>query len=137
MIHPLLLATASFFVVTLFKGASNFRGGHLTLFPCLNWSCLSVTRRDISESHISETVAAYTSEFPESLVSDSRSRVSRSKTRIGLGLGLDVQGSTRLGLRIGIVVMAPVAIDLELVRYFRDFIGENGVSDSKYRVSRL
>ena len=54
-------------------------------------------------------------EFPESLVSDSKSRVPRSKTRIGLGLGLDVQGSTRLGLRIGIVVMAPVAIDLESV----------------------
>ena len=29
--------------------------------------------------------------------------------------------------------MAPVAIDLESVPYFRDFSGENGVSDSKYR----
>ena len=79
--------------------------------------------------------ACYVAEFPESLVSDSKSRVPRSKTRIGLGLGLDVPGSTRL--RIGIVVIAPVAIDLESVLYFRDFIGENGFSVSKYRVSRL
>ena len=64
----------------------------------------------------------YGPEFPKSLVSDSKSRVSRSMTRIGLGLY--VQGSTKLGLRIGLVVMAPVAIDLELVLYFRDFIGE-------------
>ena len=76
-------------------------------------------------------------EFPESLVSDSKSRVSRSKTRIGLGLGLDVQESTSLGIGIGLVVMATVVIDWESVVYFRDFIGGNGVSDSKFRVSRL
>ena len=76
-------------------------------------------------------------EFPKSLVSDSKSRVSRSKTRIGLELGLDIKGSTRLRLGIGIVVMTPVAVPFESVLYFRDFIGENRVSDSKYRVSRL
>ena len=78
-------------------------------------------------------MGVYGPEFPDSLASDSKSRVSRSKTRIGLGLGLDVQGSTRLGL----VVTVLVATDLESVLSFRDFIGGNGVSDSKYRVSRL
>ena len=42
-------------------------------------------------------------------------------------------GIHSLGLGIGLVVMAPVVIDLESVLYFRDFIRENRVSDSKYR----
>ena len=32
----------------------------------------------------------YWSEFPESLVSDSKGRVSWSRTRLGLGIGLDI-----------------------------------------------
>ena len=57
------------------------------------------------------------SEFPESLVLDWKSRVPQSKTHIGLGLALNVQGLTRLIIAIGLVVMAPVAIDLESVLY--------------------
>ena len=76
-------------------------------------------------------------EIPESLVSDSKGRDSRYKTRNRNRNRTRNMGIHSLGLGIGLVVMAPVVIDLELVLYFRDFIGENGVSDSKYRVSRL
>ena len=43
------------------------------------------------------------SEFPESLVSDSKPRVSRLRTRLSLGLGLESMALTRLGLGLGLV----------------------------------
>ena len=46
-----------------------------------------------------EQNASYSrSEFPESLVSDSKPRVSRLRTRVSLGLGLESMALTRLGL---------------------------------------
>ena len=44
------------------------------------------------------------SEIPESLVSDSKGRVSRSRTRLGLGLGFEIQGCSRIGLGLGLVI---------------------------------
>ena len=43
-------------------------------------------------------------EFPESLVSDSKGQVSRSRTRLGLGLGFEIQGCSRITLSLGLVI---------------------------------
>ena len=56
--------------------------------------------------------SAHAAEFPESLVSDSKVRVPRLQTR--LGLGLDVPGSPSLRLGIGLEVKFSLVSDLKL-----------------------
>ena len=76
-------------------------------------------------------------EFPKSLVSDSKGRVSWSRTRLGLGFGLQIQGCSRLGLGLGLVIMFCAALASEWAINYSFFKGEKGESDSKYRDSRL
>ena len=51
-----------------------------------------------------ELVLSLGAEFSESLVSDSKGRVSRSRTRLGLGFGFVIQGCSRIGLGLGLVI---------------------------------
>ena len=81
--------------------------------------------------------SAHAAEFPESLVSDSKVRVPRLQTRLGLGLGLDVPGSPSLRLGLGLKVKLSLVSDLELGLISTGFICKMGVSGSKYRGSRL
>ena len=55
---------------------------------------------------------AYGTEFPESLVSDSKHRVSRFRTRLNLGIGSVAVSS--LGLGIGSVAVGSLGLGLEV-----------------------
>ena len=65
----------------------------LSMLYTYNW--------EVEQNH---TTILQNTEFPESLVSDSKGRVSRSRTRLGLRLGFEIQGCSRIGLGLGLVI---------------------------------
>ena len=58
--------------------------------------------KTVSSRRLKRYPTVPTTEFPESLVSDSKYRVSRLRTRLSLGLGIGPMPLRSLGLRLGI-----------------------------------